>query len=349
MKAVQSDLQAISVLVQQENHDIDPGFTLHADRLQNNLVSSVRPTLLILLGAVAFVLLIACANLANLLLSRSISRQREIAVRTALGATQFQLVRQLLTQSILLGLLGGAAGGILGLASVKALYTVYPGAMPGLPTPGINWRVLVFVFAVSWLASTLSGAIPAIQSSRSNLHEQLVEVGRSTASVSRQRFRSFLVITELTLATILLAAAGLLIRSLILLQQVDPGFNSSHVAVVRLSLPDSQYPELSQRMQFVNSVLERLRALPGVQSVAAAGTLPFEPVPETDIELEAHVYAPGSEPEVEILTATPEYFRTMGIRLLAGRGFTPQDLPSTPTALVINQTMARRFWPEESE
>jgi putative ABC transport system permease protein len=348
MEAVQSDLQAISVQVQQENHDLDPGFTLHADRLQNNLVSSVRPTLLILLGAVAFVLLIACANLANLLLSRSISRQREIAVRTALGATQFQLARQLLTESTLLGVLGGAAGGILGLASVKALYTAYPGAMPGLPTPGTNWRVLVFVFAVSWLASTLSGAIPAIQSSRLNLHEQLVEIGRSTGSATRQRFRSFLVITELALATILLAAAGLLIRSLILLQQVDPGFNSSHLAVARLLLPESQYPELSQRVQFVNSVLERLRALPGVQSVAAAGTLPFEPVPETDIELEGHVYAPGSEPEVEILTATPEYFRTMGIRLLAGRGFTPQDLPSTPTALVINQTMARRFWPEES-
>jgi putative ABC transport system permease protein len=137
-------------------------------------------------------------------------------------------------------------------------------------------------------------------------------------------------------------------RSFILLQRVDPGFDSSHLVVVRLSLPDSRYPELPERTQFVNSVLERLRALAEVQSVAAAGTLPFDPVPDTDLELEGHFYEPGQEPEAEILTASPEYFRTMGIRLLAGRTFTPQDIPGSPTALVINQTMAQRFWPGES-
>ena len=146
----------------------------------------------------------------------------------------------------------------------------------------------------------------------------------------------------------LLAAAGLLIRSFILLQRVDPGFDSSHLAVVRLSLPDSRYPELTERTQFVNSVLERLRALAGVQSVAAAGTLPFDPVPSTDLELEGHAYEPGNEPEAEILTASPEYFRTMGIRLLAGRTFTPQDIAGRATAVVINQTMAQRFWPGKS-
>jgi putative ABC transport system permease protein len=156
------------------------------------------------------------------------------------------------------------------------------------------------------------------------------------------------VIAEVALAMMLLAAAGLLIRSLILLQRVDPGFDSSHLTVVRLSLPDSRYPELPERTQFVNSVLERVRALRGVQSVAAAGTLPFDPVPDTDLELEGHIYEPGNEPEAEILTASPEYFRTMGIHLLAGRNFTPQDIPGTPTALVINQTMAQRFWPGES-
>jgi putative ABC transport system permease protein len=348
MEVVHADLQAISVQVQQENHDVDPGFTFHAERLQDNLVSSVRPTLLILLGAVVFLLLIACANLANLLLSRSVARQKEIAVRAALGATRFRLARQLLTESVLLGLLGGATGCLLGLWSVKVIYAAYPGAIPGLTTPAINLQVLLFVFAVSLLSSILFGSIPAMQSSGLNLQAHLVEGGRNTASVRRQRFRSFLVISEVALAMTLLAAAGLLIRSFILLQRVDPGFDSSHIEVVRLSLPDSRYPELPERTQFVNSVLERLRMLPGVQSVAAAGTLPFDPVPDTDLELEGHVYEPGNEPDAEILTASPEYFRTMGIRLLAGRTFTPQDIPGSPTALVINQTMAQRFWSGES-
>lgn len=348
MEVVHADLQAISVHVQQENHDVDPGFTFHAEHLQDNLVSSVRPTLLILLGAVAFLLLIACANLANLLLSRAVARQKEIAVRAALGATRFRLARQLLTESVLLGLLGGATGCFLGLWSVRVIHAAYPGAIPGFTTPAISLQVLIFVLTVSLLASILFGSIPAMQSSGLNLQAQLVEGGRNTASLRRQRFRSFLVISEVALAMMLLAAAGLLIRSFILLQRVDPGFDSSHIEVVRLSLPDSRYPELPERTQFVNSALERLRALPGVQSVAAAGTLPFDPVPDTDLELEGHSYELGNEPDAEILTASPEYFRTMGIRLLAGRTFTPQDIPGSPTALVINQTMAQRFWPGES-
>jgi putative ABC transport system permease protein len=345
---VDTDLQAISIQIQQENHDIDPGFTFRAERLQDNLVSNVRPTLLILLGAVAFVLLIACANIANLLLSRSVARQKEIAVRAALGATRFRLARQLLTESALLGLLGGATGYLLGLWSVKVICAAYPGAVPGLTTPVIDLQVLVFVFTMSLLASILFGSIPAMQSSGLNLQVQLGEGGRNTVSVSHQRFRSFLVISEVALAMMLLAGAGLLVRSFILLQRVDPGFDSSHLAVIRLSLPDSRYPELPERAEFVNSVLERVRALAGVQSVAAAGTLPFDPAPDTDLELEGHVYEPGNEPDAEILTASPEYFRTMGIRLLAGRTFSPQDIPGSPTALVINQTMARRFWPGES-
>jgi putative ABC transport system permease protein len=198
------------------------------------------------------------------------------------------------------------------------------------------------------LASILFGSIPAMQFSKLNLQAQLVEGGRSTASARHQRVRSILMITEVALAMMLLAAAGLLARSFILLQRVDPGFDRSHLAVVRLSLPDSRYPELPERTRFVNSVLEHLLALPGVQAVAAAGTLPFDPVPNTDLELEGHAYEPGNEPDAEILTVSPEYFRTMRIRLLAGRTFTPQDVPGRPTALVINQTMAQRFWPRES-
>jgi len=346
--AVRSDLQRISAQIQQENPNVDPGFTFSAQRLQDNLVSGIRPTLLILMSAVAFVLLIACANVANLLLSRSVVRQKEIAVRAALGASRLRLARQFLTESVLLGLLGGGIGCLLGLGSVKVLYAAYPDAMPGLAVPAINWQVLLFVFAVSLLASVLSGSIPAIQSFGLNLHSQLVEGGRTTASARRQRVHSLLVISEVALAMMLLAAAGLLIRSFALLQRVDPGFDSSHLAVVRLSLPDSRYSEVAQRSQFVNSVLDHLRALPGVRSVAASGTLPFNSTPDTDLEIEGQTYEPGNEPSAEILTATPEYFHTLGIRLLAGRTFTPEDLPGRPTALVVNQTMAQRYWPGKS-
>lgn len=348
MVAVQADLQALSARVQQENPGVDPGFKLLAERLQDNLVSGVRPALLVLLGAVIFVLLIAWANVSNLLLSRSIVRQKEIAICAALGATQVRLARQFLTESMLLVLLAGAGGCFLGLASVKALYAAYPGAMPRLSAASINWQVVIFVLGVSILASILFASIPAMESSRLVMPAGRVDSGHATASLRSQQFRSFLVIAEVALAMMLLAAAGLLIRSLIVLQRVDPGFDRAHLAVVRLTLPDSRYPELPQRARFVRSTLERLRLLPGVQSVAAAGTLPFDPVPDTDLELEGHSYEPGNEPDAEILTATPEYFRTMGIRLLAGRGFTPQDVSGTPTALVINQTMAQRFWRRES-
>ena len=249
---------------------------------------------------------------------------------------------------MLLGLLGGGAGCLLGLWAVKFLYAAYPGAIPRLAPPAINLQVLLFVFLVSFLASILSGSISAIQPSALNLQAHLAEGGRSSGSQRHQRVRSLLVITEVALAMMLLAAAGLLVRSFILLQRVDPGFDSSHLAVVRLSLPDSRYPELPERTKFVNSVLERVQALPGVQSVAAAGTLPFDPVPATDLELEGHVYEPGNEPDAEILTVSSEYFRTLGIRLLAGRTFTPQDIAGHPAVLVINQTMAQRFWPGES-
>ena len=348
MDAVHADLQAISNGIQQENRGVDPGFIFRAEPLEDNLVATVRPTLLILFGAVALVLLMACANVAGLLLSRCAGRNKEMAVRAALGASRLRIGRQFFTESVVLGLVGGTAGCLGGLVSVKALLALYPDAMPRATTAVIDWPVLIFVFAVSLLASILAGSVPALQSSRPDLQAGLAEGSRSISSTARQHFRSWLVIAELAIAMMLLGAAGLLIRSFVLLVRVDPGFDPSHLTVVRLTLPDSRYPELPERTRFVRSVLERLRVLPGVQSVAASGTLPFDPVPDTDVELEGQVYEAGNEPEAEILTTTPEYFHTMGIRLLAGRGFTKEDIPGHPIALVINQTMAQRFWPGES-
>jgi len=347
MEAVRADLQVIANQLHQENRSIDPGFSLSAQRWQENMVSGVRPALLVLLTAVALVLLIACANVANLLLSRSVTRQREIAVRTALGATRFRIARQVLTESMLLGLIGGTAGTGVALCSMKMLRTAYPAALPGF-APALDLRALAFAFAASLLASLLFGCIPALQSVDFNVHAQLAAGGRSTASFGRQRARTLLVVSEVALAMVLLAGAGLLIRSLILLHNVDRGFNSAGLAFVQVTLPDSRYAELPQRVQFVDSVLERLRTSPGVQSVAAAGTLPFMPVPATDLEIQGHVSEPGNEPEAEILTATPDYFRTLGIRFLAGRSFGPQDVAGRPMALVINHAMAQRYWPGES-
>ncbi|MGA8151834.1 MAG: ABC transporter permease [Terriglobales bacterium] len=348
MEAVRGDLKAIADQIQQENHDVDPGFTFSAQRLQDNLVSGVRPTLLLLLAAVAFVLLIACANVANLLLSRSVTRQKEIAVRVALGASRTRIVRQLLTESMLLGLIGGVAGAGLGLWLVKALGAAYPDAVPGFAAPTLDARVLLFAFAASLLASLLFGSLPAAQTSDLNLFSQLGESGRSTASVRRQRVRSLLVISEVALAMVLLTGAGLLIRSFLLLHRVDCGFNSSDLAVVRLTLPDSRYGGISQWVRFVDDVSERLRSLPGVQSVAAAGTLPFMPAPVTDLEIQGQTYEPGNEPTAQILTATPDYFRTLGIRLLTGRSFGSQDVVGHPITLIINHTMAQQFWPGEN-
>jgi putative ABC transport system permease protein len=347
LEAVRADLQGIANEIQQENHNVDPGFVFSAQRLQDSMVSGVRPTLLILLAAVAFVLLIACANVANLLLSRSVTRQKEMAVRAALGASRFRIARQLLTESVLLGLMGGVAGAGLGLWAVKALGAAYPDAVPGFTAPVLDARVLVFAFTASLLASVLFGSIPATQTSDFNLYTQLGEGSRSTGSLRRQRVRLLLVVSEVALAMVLLAGAGLLIRSFVLLQRVDRGFNGTGLAVVRLTLPDSRYRELPQWVRFVDSVQERLRTLPGVRSVAAAGTLPFMPVPSTDVEIQGHVYDPGNEPAAEILTATPDYFRTLGIRLLAGRSFSPDDVAGRPIVLVINHTMAQRFWPGE--
>ena len=253
--------------------------------------------------------------------------------------------RQFLTESVLLG--GSAVRRVAaGIRAVKIRYAAYP-------TPSRDWplhqsaRRSCFRPTASPLASIPCGSIPATQpptrtadgAGRGRPHLRYVTPSARCSS---------LVIAEVALAMMLLAAAGLLIRSFTLLQRVDPGFDTSHLAITRLSLPDSRYPEVPERTQFVNSVLERLHGLPGVQAVAASGTLPFDPVPETDVDLEGHVYEPGNEPSAEILTVSPEYFGAMGIRLLAGRTFTPQDIPGHPAALVVNQTMAQHFWPGES-
>ena len=342
---VVDDLNAIALNIQRDFPGVDPGFDFKSQTLKESLVGNVRPTLLILLGAVGFVLLIACANVANLALSRSIVRQREAAVRAALGATRFRLIRQSLTESAILGVAGGVLGCLAGFWASRLLTTAFPGTVPRLEALHLDLRIVLLAVLLSLFAALLFGLAPALNLARKDLRQQLAEGGRTTDSLSRNRLRSSLVVGEVALAMVLLSGAGLLIRSLVLLRQVDPGCDISHVLVASVTLPDAQYPEIQQKLDFVNSVLERVQALPGVRSTAAAGALPFHPGAETDFELQGYVGAPGEEPSVQVLTASPGYFEAMQIRLLAGRAFTSQDILGRPTAVVINQTMAKRYWP----
>ena len=345
--AIQGDLSAIAANIQRDAPGVDPGFAFNIQALKESLVGKVRPALLMLLGAVGFVLLIACANVANLVLSRSVVRQKEAAVRTALGATRTRLVRQFLTESLLIGLAGGVFGCVAGFWTSWLLAAASPGTLPRLETLHFDVRIVLFAALLSLFAALLFGIFPALSLGRVNLRQQLAEGGRSTHSVSRNRLRSSLVIGEVALAMVLLSGAGLLIHSLALLRQVDPGCDISHVLVASVNLPDARYPTNQHRLNFINSVLERVQNLPGVRATASAGALPFHPGAETDFELQDYAAAPGEEPSAQVLTASPGFFTALQIRLLAGRIFTIQDISGRPTAMIINQTMATRYWPHQ--
>jgi putative ABC transport system permease protein len=346
--AVNTDLQAIAAGIQKDNPNVDPGFIFGDQELKDNLVADIRPALLLLVGAVAFVLLIACTNVANLLFSRSVARRKEIAIRAALGANSICLVRQLLTECLLLAACGGILGCGLGFALASVCIAAYPGAVPKVETAGLDLHTILFVCAVSLLAAILCGIFPALQISSRNLPQYLAEGGRTTLSSTRHRVRLSLVIGEVALAVVLLTGAGLLIRSFMRLQQVDPGYDTAHLLIASMTLPDFRYPELEQRLRFTNAALDRVRSMRGVRTAAAAGALPLRPIAETDFDIEGQSFHPGDEPSAQVLTASPEYFNVMGISVLSGRTFTPRDVLGRPTAVVINQAMAKRFWPGQS-
>ncbi|HVN08432.1 MAG TPA: ABC transporter permease [Patescibacteria group bacterium] len=342
------DLHAVAARVMHADPTGDPGLDLAAEPLERNLNAPVRPALLMLLSAVALVLVMACVNVANLQISRAAVRQKNIAVRAALGASRGRLVQQLLTESGLLGLLGGAAGCFAGAWLVRVALAAYPGALPHSPGPALDGKILALAACIAIAAAVVSGAVPALQLVRGDLRNGLAAAGRTTGPAAGQRLRSALVIWEIALALILVVSAGLLVRTITSLARVNPGYQSSGLLVVPISLPGVRYPEIPQWQRFVDTVLDKMQNLPGVQSVAATGAMPFRPTPSSDFEVEGHRFAPGDEPEAQIITVTPEFFSTMGIRLLAGRAFTNRDVLGVPTAIVINETMARQFWANES-
>ena len=316
--------------------------------LQSELAGDLRPALLVLLAAVGFVLLIACVNVANLLLARASVRQQEIAVRLALGAGRSRLLRQLLTESVLLAGLGCAAGVLFAMVGVGPLAEGFLAGAPRLNEVAVDGRILLFSIALSLAAGLLFGLVPALRSSAPDLQSGLKEGGRSGGgNPARQRLRSALVVTEIALALVLVAGAGLLIQSLWRLYRVDPGFRADNVLSFRLSLPSARYAEDPQVRAFYESVLERLAGLPGVLSAGAVHLTPLGGSnwnPSLRVEGRAGKVL-GS---VDWRVATPGYFRTVGIPLLAGRAFDGSDRADASGVALVNQTFARRVFPGES-
>ncbi|HEV8484611.1 MAG TPA: ABC transporter permease [Blastocatellia bacterium] len=319
--------------------------------LREQMVGQVRPALLVLLGAVGFVLLIACTNVANLLLVRAAARHREFAIRSALGANRGRLVRQLLTESLSLALLGGIGGTLLASWGVDAIIALSPGNLPRIDQIILDSHVLFFALGVSVLTSLIFGLAPALQLSKPNLHESLKEGGRSlTPGSARHRFRNVLVVSEIGLALILLIGAGLLIRSFAGLLQVDPGFATQKALTLEVHVwGQSRTPQ--QRMAFFDQTVNRIAALPGVEAAGAVSALPFH-TNSIDIRSEftiEGVPAPlaGEEPTAYATVATVDYFSALGIPLRHGRLFTRFDNQDSPPIVLIGETMARRFWPAE--
>ena len=319
--------------------------------LHEQVVGNIKPALLVLLGAVGFVLLIACANVANLLLARAVVRQREIALRLALGASRSRLTKQFLTESVLLAALGGVVGLLLALAGITILKTFIPDTISQAQAIGIDGKVLVFTGLVALLTGMIFGLAPATQASNFNLNETLKEGGRESGAGSRgNRIRALLVISEVAVSFILLIGAGLLINSFLHLRNLDPGFRADHLLAMKVDLPELKYPDKERRALFFAELLRRVRNLPGVQSAAVATNLPLtydgDSVP---IGVEGRIDPPPDQrPDVILRVISPGYFNTMGIPMVQGRDFTEQDKPDSSYAVVISEKTARHFWPGEN-
>jgi predicted permease len=325
--------------------------------MRESMVEDVRTALLILLGAVAFVLLIACANVANLLLARAAVRQKELAIRAAVGASRWRMVRQLLTESVMLAGIGGVLGFALGVWGVRLLLLVAPGNIPRLTDqdgalraiPLLDWRVAAFSIAVAALTGILFGLFPALHTSNPDLASTLKEGGRSGSGLFHNRARSLLVITEVALALVLLTGAALLIRSFAGLRSVNPGFNPHNVLALETSMTGRNYASTAQTAAFVTEVVRRVEAIPGVQSAASAMMLP---VNGTNVDLPFNIA--GKPPakgqyngDEQYRSISPHYLRTMQVPLLRGRALGIGDTGNSPHVVLINDIMAKKYWPKQ--
>ena len=345
----QAELNAIMAQIERE-HSWKPGWKVMIIPLYTEIVGASRQMLLVLLGAVGIVLLIACANAANLLMARATARQREIAVRLAMGAPRMRVVRQLLTESLLISVTGGVLGLALAFGGVSALVALLPADFPRAHDIHVSGPVLAFTLLVSLMTGILFGLIPALQASRTDPKTGLQKGGRnSTAGRHQARLRSALVIAEISLASVLLIGAGLMLRTFLNLIHLDPGFREDHLLTASLSLPHAQYKTGEQTAQFYDRLASSLNALPGVESAGAGSDLPWTGYDENagGFTIEGKKPPAGQEFHARYHMATPGYFSAMGIPLLQGRFFTEADKKDAPWALIINRAMAERYWPHE--
>lgn len=345
-----AELDTIARALEAEYPDTNTKRRVGVVSLHESLTRDIRPALFVLLGAVLFVLLIACANVANLLLARAAGRGKEIAVRTALGASRMRVVRQLLTESLLLSFAGGALGLLLAVWGVDLLVAASPAGVPRLKEVGLDRSVLAFTFAISVLTGVLFGLVPALQASKPDMNEALKEGGRgSTEGGRRGRVRAALVVTEVALSLVLLVGAGLLIKSFWGLLNTDPGFAIDRVLALTLPLSSTQYPQPEDRARFFQQVVRRVSEVPGVEAVGLTDQLPLggnESIFDFNIEGRPTA-APGSVPTAGYQGVSPDYFRTLNISLREGRVFTDADKADAPQVVVVNEAFARRYFPGE--
>jgi len=329
-------------------------FTVNVVPLHQQVVGTIRKPLLVLLATVAFVLLIACANIANLLLARATSRQKEIAIRAALGAGRRRIIRQLLTESLLLSITGGAIGLLLAVWGNSLLVSLIPREVPRISEVSIDPRILLFTLGISIVTGLIFGLVPALQASRFDLNKSLKDGVRGmTSGAGQNRLRSLLVVAEVAMALVLLIGAGLLMKSFVRLLDVKPGFNPANVLTFDVQLPDlppSRYERKEEQTAFFQQLMTRLQALPGVENAGGVLSLPLSgAVESTDLIVEGRESTPdGERPNADYTVVTPDYFATLQIPLLQGRQLNAQDKLDAPLVIVINDTLAARIWPGEN-
>jgi putative ABC transport system permease protein len=348
IEQAQQQMDAIAARLAGQFPQTNAGIGTALVPLRQFLLGDVRPALLVLFGAVGLVLVLACANVANLMLVRGTERQRELAIRRALGAAPGRIVRQLMTESLVLAAMGGACGVLLSVWLIRLIVASSADKLPRLEQVGLNPTVLLFAAGVSIATAVLSGLAPALQETRLDLHDMLKEGTHSaTAGSARQRVRRILVVAQVAIAFVLLVGAGLLGRSFAALLRTDPGFASRNALTLEVSLGRRTQ---EQRTAFLDQTLENLAALPGVAGTAASSALPFSPnqvAQPTTIRIDGRAsFVPEGDVTANLISVTPEYFRVLGVPLVRGRVLTRFDRHDSPVA-VINQTMARRYWPAE--
>ena len=346
----QAEMNTIASRIAAQYPDDATGFNVALVSTHERLVGKLRPALLVLLGAVGLVLLIACANVANLLLARASARQKEIAIRTAIGATRWRVARQLLTESLLLSTLGGIAGVFLAVWAIELLASANPANLPRLAEITVDKSVLLFTLGLTTLTGLIAGMAPALQASRSDLNEALKDGTReSSGGIKRNRMRSVLVVSEIALSLILLVGATLLFQSLRHLLNVSPGFEANNVLAVDVSVSSDKYPEREKRAAFYRDALGRIAVLPGVEATAVVRPLPLSGNFESytfDI-VGQPPFPPGNQPASARRVISPDYFRTMGTPLRRGRDFGSQDHAKATPVMIVNEAFARQFFPND--